>query len=107
MFADSLLDSAWARDSRRQWTTALSFGLQAVAVGVVLLLPLIYGEGLPSLLEWKGTLMAPGPPPPAPTPMHARRSGSSASNLGADGRPIQPTSIPRHTAEIREDVEPP
>src|SRR5215469_4403338 len=107
MFADSLLDSAWARDSRRQWTTALSFGLQAVAVGVVLLLPLIYGEGLPSLLEWKGTLVAPGPLPPPPAPIDVRRSGSFASNLVADGRPIQPTNIPRHAAEIREDVEPP
>ena len=107
MFADSLLDSAWARDSRRQWTTALSFGMQALAVGVVLLLPLIYGEGLPSVFQWNGTPVAPGRTPPSPAPMHARRSGSSASNLGAYGRPIQPTNIPRHIAEIREDVEPP
>src|SRR5215469_5600177 len=98
MFADSLLDSAWARDSRRQWTTALSFGLQTVAAGVVLLLPLIYGEGLPSVLQRAGTLVAPGRIPPPLVPIDARRSGSLASNLGADGRPIQPTNIPRHTA---------
>src|SRR5215472_11645584 len=107
MFADSLLDSAGAHSSRRQWTIALSFGLQAVAAGVVLLLPLIHVEGLPSVLHWNGTLVAPGRTPPPPAPIDARRSGSFASNLGANGRPIQPTNIPRHTAEIREAVEPP
>ena len=49
MFADSLLDSHWANRSHRGWTTLVSFGLQALAVGVVIVLPLIYTEGLPKL----------------------------------------------------------
>jgi protein TonB len=49
MFADSLLDSHWTNRSRRGWTTLASFGLQAVAVGFVISLPLLYTEGLPKL----------------------------------------------------------
>ena len=107
MFADSLLDSAWAHSSRRGWTTALSFAVQTFALGILLLLPLIYGEGLPAVMRWTGTLVAPGPPPDAPPPMNPQHSTHSGSNLAADGRPIAPTTIPSHTAEIREDVPPP
>ena len=49
MFADSLLDSHWTNRSRRGWTTLASFGLQALAVGFVISLPLLYTEGLPKL----------------------------------------------------------
>ena len=49
MFADSLLDSHWTNRTRRGWTTLVSFGLQALAVGFVISLPLLYTEGLPKL----------------------------------------------------------
>lgn len=107
MFADSLLDSAWAHSSRRGWTTALSFAVQTLALGVLFLLPLIYGDGLPAVMRWTGTLVAPGPPPAAPPPMNAQPNTHSGSNLAADGRPISPATIPSRTAEIREDVPPP
>ena len=107
MFADSLLDSARAHDSRRRWTTALSFAVQALAVGVLLLLPLICGEGLPAVLRWSATVAAPAPPPGPSAPPHTQHAAASTSNLNADGRPIQPTSIPAHTADIREEVAPP
>jgi periplasmic protein TonB len=105
MFADSLLDSAWAHDSRRGWTTALSFAVQGLAVGVLLLLPLIYGEGLPGL-QWTQVLVAPTPPPPPVAPMQAQHT-PSVSNLAADGRPFQPRSIPLTVAQITDEVAPP
>ena len=49
MFADSLLDSHWTNRSHRGWTTLASFALQALCVAAVLMLPLIYTEGLPKL----------------------------------------------------------
>src|SRR5215475_11622305 len=62
MFADSLLDSHWGNRSRRGWTTLVSFALQAVAVVVVVSLPLLYTEGLPKLhLVSVGAPI--GPPP--------------------------------------------
>src|SRR5271166_657999 len=48
MFADSLLESSWAHRGRRSWTTLTSFGLQAVIVGLLLLIPLLTTVGLPT-----------------------------------------------------------
>ena len=49
MFADSFCDSGWSNRSHRGWTTLVSFALQALAVGCLLLLPLLYTQGLPRL----------------------------------------------------------
>ena len=48
MFADSLLETSWAERGRRSWMTLTSFGLQAVIVGLLLLIPLLTTVGLPS-----------------------------------------------------------
>ena len=56
MFADSLLDNHWDNRSHRGWTTTLaSFALEALCVGIALLLPLLYTEGLPQL-QLMGTI---------------------------------------------------
>jgi protein TonB len=106
MFNDSLLDSAWAHDSRRGWTTVLSFAVQAVAVAILLLLPLIYGEGMPGL-QWTAHIVAPTPPPASAPPTQARATPPPASNLASDGRIVPPSQIPDHVAEIHDEVEPP
>ncbi len=106
MFADSLLDSAWAHDSRRGWTTLISFAVQALVVTALLLLPLIYGEGIPAL-QWAVRIAAPTPPPGPPVPAQARNTPRPASNLSADHGLIMPTQIPDHTAMITDDVPPP
>jgi protein TonB len=48
MFADSLLETSWAHRGRRSWTTLTSFGLQAVAIGLLLLIPILTTVGLPT-----------------------------------------------------------
>ena len=48
MFAESLLETSWAERGRRSWMTLTSFGLQAVIVGLLLLIPLLTTVGLPS-----------------------------------------------------------
>ena len=40
MFAESILETSWAQRTRRSWTTLTSFGLQALVIGVLLLLSL-------------------------------------------------------------------
>src|SRR5271165_3842035 len=47
MFADSMLETSWAQRARRSWTTMTSFGLQAVIIGLLLLLPVLQTVGLP------------------------------------------------------------
>lgn len=65
MFADSLLESPWSDRSRRGWTTLLSFTAQVFGVGVLLAIPLLYTEGLPTLklIAAGAPLMAPPEPP--------------------------------------------
>jgi periplasmic protein TonB len=48
LFADSMLQVSWAQRSRRSWTTLTSFALEALAIGLLLLLPLWKTVGLPS-----------------------------------------------------------
>ncbi|MCU1295995.1 MAG: outer rane transport energization protein TonB [Acidobacteriaceae bacterium] len=50
MFADSLCDAHWDNQSHRGWTTLLSFGLQALAITILLALPFLYTQGLPAFL---------------------------------------------------------
>jgi periplasmic protein TonB len=49
MFADCMLESSWAHRSRRSWTTLSSFGLQAIAVVVLLILPMVRNVALPAV----------------------------------------------------------
>ncbi len=108
MFADSVCDSPWANRSHRGWTTLASFGLQALAVGFLLLLPLLYTEGISRLQSLTQDLVAPAPPlalPPPPT--NVRQARPLASNLLSDGRIIAPKSIPTHTEQVVDTVPPP
>ena len=106
MFTDSLLESGWGSGSHRVWTTLTSFSLQALALGILLALPLLYTQGLPQLTLLR-PLVAPTPPPapPAPTPM-PRTSTSSGSNLSSDQTLLMPREIPHSIADIHEDVAP-
>jgi len=106
MFADSLLDSPWADRSRRGWTTLVSFAMQAVAVGGLLLLPLLYTQGLPQL-QLMAALVVPTPPPAPPAPPPARDARANISNLSSDGHMIAPPSVPREIARFDETIAPP
>ena len=83
MFADFSPDSDWPSHSHRGWTTLISFALQALAVGCVLLLPLLYTEGLPRLVLL-APLLTPAPPPSAPPeqPRHNLPSTGQSNMMG-------------------------
>ncbi|MGH9503717.1 MAG: energy transducer TonB [Terriglobales bacterium] len=104
MFADSLSDSAWF--THRGWTTLISFALQALAVGCLLFLPLLYTEGLPRL-ALLAPLLAPAPPPAAP-PIHLHPNANpiALSNLMGD-RLIAPRQIPPAVSMVTETTPPP
>jgi len=106
MFADSLLDSPWSERSRRGWTTLASFALQAAASGVLLLLPLLYTQGLPQL-QLMSALVAPSPPPAPPVPVAVRNARETTSNLSSDGHVIAPRSVPREILPVDESSAPP
>ena len=97
MFADSLCDSAGTNRSHRGWTTLASFAVQALAIGGLLILPLLYTQGLPQL-QWIRS--DPLVPPPAPGPRD-RATNTSASNT--TGRiPLPPAHIPSSIENLHE-----
>jgi protein TonB len=50
MFAESMLETSWAQRTRQSWTTLTSFGLQALVIALLLVLPLWKTVGLPLAL---------------------------------------------------------
>src|SRR5271169_3402934 len=105
MFADSLLDSPWADRSRRGWTTLVSFALQAVGVGGLLLLPLLYTQGLPQF-QLISALLSPTPPP-APAPGPTRNPHQTSSNMSSEGKVIAPRFVPKEILQVDEPNAPP
>jgi protein TonB len=106
MFADSLLESHWAHRSRRAWTTLLSFTLQALGVGILLLLPWLYIEGLPQV-QWLAKSLPPAPPPgPPPGTRGARSAPTPSSNLFR-GHILQIDRIPTRVQQVIDSEAPP
>jgi len=107
MFEDSLIESGGKLRTKRGMTTTLSFVLQAVFVGILVLIPLLFTEALP-----KGQLMTflvappppPPPPPPAAAPVHVVKQVQTDM---VNGQLRTPTKIPQKVQMIKEDEAPP
>lgn len=108
MFEDSLLESAGKLKTKRTWTTMLSFVLQILLIGILILVPLIYTEALPKA-QLMTFLVAPPPPPPPPPPAAATpvKVVKVAQTDIIDGRLRTPTKIPEKVAMIKEEDAPP
>jgi len=105
MFAESLLQTSWAERGRRSCTTLTSFGLQAVIIGLLLLIPLLTTVGLP-LARVLQPPVSLGAPPPA-RPIERQRAVTIVQSNIADDVLIAPRSIPPHVRIIDETVPPP
>ncbi len=106
MFQDTLLDHI---HTRRTPATVLSFILQGILLGIVVLIPLIFTEALPIKQLTATTLIAPPPPPPPPPPAAAtpRVTKPVTSEVESTGRLLAPTKIPKNIAMIKEEAAPP
>jgi len=79
MFDDTIAAS-WDERSRRGVTTLTSFAIQAMAVGVLLILPLLRPSVLPMLRQVSAPVSLGDPgAPPAPRPQMGTGSGPSTS----------------------------
>ena len=109
MFEDSLMESGGRLKSKQGATTAISFGLQLVLIGVLVLLPLVFTEALPKQ-QLMTFLVAPPPPPPPPPPPAATPEIKIVKKIQSDldnGQLRTPTKIPQKVAMIKEDEAPP
>lgn len=103
MFEDSLLERRIR--TKRGRATVVSFALQVVLVAIVVLLPLMFTQALPTK-EMVSYLVAPPPPPPppplastAPSPPTAARAVVTETSPGAIR---MPTRIPKKVAMVNE-----
>jgi periplasmic protein TonB len=104
IFADSMLQTSWDQRSRRSWTTLTSFGIQAVIIGLLLLVPLLRTVGVPFAVHSLPTPLSFGAPaPPAPVQRHLT---VERSNL-ADNVMIELHSTRPHLAVIEDTETPP
>jgi periplasmic protein TonB len=86
------LESSWDHSARRGWSAIASFTFQALALSLLLAIPMFWVQGPPSL-HWLQPLMAPiSQGPPAPQVQHQQ----TAVSTNMDGiHVVAPRSIPR------------
>src|SRR6266567_3740794 len=101
MFEDSLVESGGRLRTSRGKTAAFSFGLQAVIIGIMVLIPLLFTEALPKA-QLMMSLVAPPPPPPA-----AVKIVKTVQTDLVNGALRTPTKIPKKIEMIKEEEAPP
>jgi protein TonB len=108
MFEDSLIESGNRLKTKRLRTSVLSFVLQFLLLGILILIPLIYTDALPKT-QLMTFLVAPPPPPPPPPPPAATpvvKVVKVQTNLD-NGQLRTPTKIPEKVQMIKEEEAPP
>ena len=106
MFEDSLMESAGRIRTNQRWSMPLSFLVQALVVGVAVLIPLIITEGLPTRMLMAAITAPPPPPPPPPPPAPKIEHVARVSEI-VNGELRTPSKIPKKVSMIQEDEAPP
>ena len=103
MFEDSLFDSGAGSGPRKTWPKLASFAIEVSAIGVLVLLPLIYTQALPKQMMWNDILETPPPPLGRAPVQEAQPRPRVAKPQADDGVFRQPSEIPRVTSMQPED----
>src|SRR6185437_9160024 len=101
---DQLVESTNKKTTHKVWTVWLSAAIQALILGVLILIPLIYTSALPSAMMTT-FLVAPPPPPPPPPPaavVHVKPQPKFIQQ----GKLVAPTVIPKKIQMIKEEAQP-
>src|SRR5437773_8463512 len=106
MFEDSLIELSGKLKTARGRTSTISFILEAVVVGVMELVPLLFTEALPKA-QLMMALVAPPPPPPPPPPPAAVKIVKQVQTDIVNGQLRTPTKIPKKVEIIKEEESPP
>src|SRR6266568_8987735 len=106
MFEDSLIESGGRLKTSRPATAAFSFGLQAVIVGIMVLIPLLFTEALPKAQLMMALVAPPPPPPPPPPPAEVHIVKKVQTDI-INGQLRTPTKIPKKVEIIKEEEAPP
>jgi hypothetical protein len=101
------LSQATGSRRKRLSTTILSFTLQVLLVGVLILIPLIYTDALPKTQLMTFLVAPPPPPPPPPPPAAAPVKVVKMASEMVNGQLRTPTKIPDKVQMIKEEEAPP
>lgn len=107
MFDDLVISSVHPTHTHKSWTVAASAIVQAVIVGVFILIPLLVTEALPkeTVAAW---ITAPAPPPPPPPPPPKVQVVKQITPpMIQQGKLTAPTVIPKKVNIIKEEQPPP
>jgi periplasmic protein TonB len=106
MFEDSLIESGGRLKTKQGLTTLLSFVLQVMLIGVLVLIPLLFTEALPKT-QLMTFLVAPPPPPPPPPAAAPVKVVKQIQTDIINGQLRTPTKIPEKVQMIKEEEAPP
>jgi protein TonB len=81
--------------------------VQALILGVLILIPLIYTEALPKAMLSTLLIAPPPPPPPPPPPAVVKTVIKPVARLIQSGKLMQPRAIPKEVAVFKEAELPP
>ncbi len=107
MFEDSLMESGGKLKTKRGATTIIAFILEVLFLIVLVLLPLIFTEALPTKQLMTMLTAPPPPPPPPPPPAAAPVVVKKIQSELDNGQLRTPTAIPKKIQMIKEDEPPP
>jgi len=106
MFEQTFVDTG---KTRKTWTVMTAFAGQIAFISVLVILPMIFYEGLPQA-TLQAFLTAPPPPPPPPPPPAAAQPVHVVKVIPRQfdaGKLTAPKIIPKDVANIKEEELPP
>jgi len=104
-FIAYLIYSAVKTDNWKRATIPIAYIIEGVVVGMLVLVPLIYTEALPSS-QLMTFLAAPPPPPPPPPPPAAAAPVRVVKRVTVEDIMKAPTVIPKTIKVIKDEPEP-
>jgi protein TonB len=108
MFEDSLIESGGRLRSKRGKATTISFALQGVLLGILVLMPFVFTEALPKQQLMTFLVAPPPPPPPPPPPAAAPVVKVRAIQTEIINNQLRtPTAIPKKVVEIKDEPDAP
>jgi protein TonB len=107
MFDELVVSGTHKKRTNTSWTVIISAILQALVLTVLVLIPLIYTEGLPKQFLTTMLVAPPPPPPPPPPPAAAIKIVKPVVRLMHNGQLTAPTVVPKKVEIIKEEEMPP
>jgi periplasmic protein TonB len=103
LFATAIIEEDVRDRGKRAAKAGLAFAVQAAVVGVLLLIPLLFTEGL-DLYKSNSTLLVAPPPPAAPPPPMVHAQAVAPKQFVIKPQLTAPTVIPRKIAVSAPDA---